>query len=73
MSGELTRDSISRKSASSATAAASRPSVSRRAPAVLVAVDDRVDGEHQRGRHRHRTGDVEPSRRPPRRCGPAAA
>ena len=31
----------------------------RRPPAVLVAVDDRVHGQHQRGRHGHRTGDVE--------------
>ena len=31
-----------------------------RRPAVLVAVDDRVDGEHQRGGDRHRARDVEP-------------
>ena len=30
-----------------------------RRPADLVAVDDRVHGQHQRGGHRHRAGDVE--------------
>ena len=33
----------------------------RRRPARLVSVHDRVNGEHQRGRHGDRAGDVEPS------------
>ncbi len=62
-SGDGTRASMTRKSPSSAAAAASRPIVSRRRPAGLVPVHDRVDGEHQRGGHRHRAGHVEASGR----------
>ena len=47
------------RAASSTTAAPSRPSVWADVQPVLVAVDDRVDGEHQRGRDRDRAGDVE--------------
>ena len=36
-----------------------QPERVERRPALLVAVDDRVDGEHQRGGHRDRTRDVE--------------
>ena len=67
MSGARTRDSMTRNSAKSATAAPSRPSVCVDAQPVLVAVHDRVDREHQRRGHGDGAGDVEP------RAGGAAA
>ena len=53
------------ETASSTAAAPSRPSVCAERPAGVVAVDDRVDGEHQRGGHGDRAADVE--------CAPAPA
>ena len=47
------------KTAVRTAASASRPSVWRVAPAGLRRLDDRVDQRHQRGRDRHRAGDVE--------------
>ena len=54
-------------------AAPSRPSVCADVQPVLVAVHDRVDGEHQRGGHRHRAGDVEAAARRRPAAPPAAA
>ena len=52
---------------------ASRPSVVRRRPAVLVAVDDRVDREHQRRRSPSPRRRRRAAGRRPRRARPAAA
>ena len=62
-----------RRARAAPTAPASRPSVCAGRPAGLVAVDDRVDGEHQRRGDRDRAGDVERVPAARGRAPPAAA
>ena len=57
------RDSIARKTPRRSRREGEEAERPRRRPPHFVAVDDRVDGDHRGGRHRDRTGDVEPSSR----------
>ncbi len=59
ISGARERSSIARNAASSTTAPAISSSVSRRSPAGVDGVDERVDEQREAGRHGHGAGDVE--------------